>query len=143
MATNKPLANGYNTLHAYLIQPRCAEALEFYKKAFGATERMRMKREDGKIAHAEIQIGDTTVMMADEHPEIGAMSPQHYGGSPVSLHFYAENCHAIYRQAIAAGGKSEREPADQPYGDRMGGIRDPFGYTWWIATQLPQAGVKA
>jgi len=134
MPEAKPTARSYNTLHPYLIIRNCAAALEFYKTAFGVTERMRMNRPDGRIGHAEIQIGDTCVMMADEHPEIGAFSPAHFGGSPVSLHFYADDCDAIFRKAIAAGAKQKREPADQPYGDRMAGVVDPFGYTWWIAT---------
>lgn len=132
--TTKPTTHGYNTLQPYLIVKNCAAALDFYKAAFGVTERMRMTRPDGRIGHAEIQIGDTCVMMADEHPDIGAFSPQHYGGSPVSLHFYADNCDAVFQRAVAAGGKKEREPAVQSYGDRMAGIIDPFGYTWWIAT---------
>lgn len=129
----------YNTLHAYLIIKNCAAALQFYKTAFGATERMRMPHPDGRIGHAEIQIGDTTVMMADENPALKAFSPLHYGGSPVSLHFYVDDvkeCDARYNRAIAAGGKTEREPADQPYGDRMAGVRDPFGYTWYIAAHI-------
>ena len=129
----------YNTLQAYLILKNCAAALDFYQKAFGATERLRMPRPDGKIAHAEIQIGDTTVMMADEHPEIGAFSPEHYGGSPVSLHFYTSNCDDVYRRALAAGAKSVREPADQPYGDRNASVLDPAGYTWWMATAKTQS----
>jgi PhnB protein len=135
-SSTKPAAHAYNTLQPYLIIQNCAAALEFYKTAFGATERMRMPRPDGRIGHAEIQIGESCVMMADEHPEIGAFSPAHYGGSPVSLHFYDENCDAKFHQAIAAGAKVEREPADQPYGDRMAGIIDPFGYKWWIATPI-------
>lgn len=126
----------YNTLQPYLIIRDCEAALEFYKKAFGATERMRAPRGDGRISHAEIQIGDTCVMMADEHPEIDAYSPAHYGGSPVSLHFYDQDCDRRYRQALAAGAKTVREPADQPYGDRMAGVLDLFGYTWWIAAQI-------
>lgn len=129
----------YNTLQPYLIVKNCAAALDFYQKAFGAAERLRMARPDGSIAHAEIQIGDTTVMMADENPEIGAFSPEHYGGSPVSLHFYAGNCDEVYRQALTAGGKSVREPADQPYGDRNAAVLDPAGYTWWIATAKTQS----
>jgi PhnB protein len=126
----------YNSLQPYLIIKNCTAALEFYKKALGATERMRMTREDGTIGHAEIQIGDTCVMMADENPQLEAFSPQHYGGSPVSLHFYVENCDAAFQRAVAAGGKSKREPADQPYGDRNAGIVDPFGYTWWMSTPI-------
>ncbi len=133
MADSKPAVHTYNTLQPYLIIQNCAAALEFYKAAFGATERMRMTHPDGRIGHAEIQIGDTCVMMADEHPEIEAFGPQHYGGSPVSLHFYVEDCDARFRQAISAGAKPEREPTDQPYGDRSAGVLDPFGYKWWIA----------
>lgn len=128
--------NSYNTLQPYLIIKNCAAALDFYKKAFGATERMRMPRPDGRIGHAEIQLGDSTVMMADEHPEIGAFSPEHYGGSPVSLHFYVVNCDGSYQQALAAGAKTVREPIDQPHGDRQAGVLDPFGYKWWISTPL-------
>jgi PhnB protein len=130
--TNQP--PNYNTLQPYLIIRKCAAALDFYKTAFGATERMRMNRPDGSIAHAEIQIGDTSIMMADENPDIGAFSPQHYGGSPVSLHFYDKDCDAMFHRAIAVGAKEHRKPADQDYGDRNAGIVDPFGYTWWIAT---------
>jgi len=136
MPDTKPIACPYNTLHPYLIIRNCAAALDFYKAAFGATERMRTARPDGRIGHAEIQIGDTCVMMADEHPEIGAFSPEHYGGSPVSLHFYVDDCDATFRRAILAGAKQERAPANQPYGDRVGGVLDPFGYKWWIATPV-------
>jgi PhnB protein len=135
MSDARTVPSSYNTLQPYLIIRDCAAAIEFYKTAFGATERMRMARSDGRIGHAEIQFGDTCVMMADEHPEIGALSPQHYGGSPVSLHFYVENCDTTFRRAIAAGAKQERAPADQSYGDRNAGVLDPFGYKWWIATQ--------
>jgi PhnB protein len=141
-STIKSEANSYNTLQPYLIIRDCAAAIEFYKAAFGATERMRMNRPDGRIGHAEIQMGDTCVMMADEHPEIGALSPTHYGGSPVSLHFYVEDCDARFQQAIAAGAKSVREPADQPYGDRNAGILDPFGYKWWIASPISAASTQ-
>ena len=136
MPGTEPVAHAYNTLQPYLIIRNCAAAIEFYKTAFGATERMRMTRPDGRIGHAEIQIGDTCIMMADEHPEIGAFSPDHYGGSPVSMHFYVEDCDARFQQAIAAGAKQVREPADQPYGDRNAGVVDPFGYKWWIAAHI-------
>jgi PhnB protein len=135
--TTKTQPTGYTTLQPYLIIKNCAAALDFYKKVFGATERMRMTRPDGAIAHAEIQIGDSCVMMADEHPEIGAFSPEHYGGSPISLHFYDDDCDAVFHRAIAAGAKQERPPADQPYGERMAGVICPFGYKWWVATVIP------
>jgi PhnB protein len=135
MPDAKPIRS-YNTLQPYLIIKNCGVALDFYKAAFGATERMRATRPDGQIGHAEIQIGDTCLMMADEHPEIGAFSPDHFGGSPVSLHVYVDDCDTTFRRAIAAGAKQDREPADQPYGDRMAGVLDPFGYKWWIATAI-------
>jgi PhnB protein len=118
----------------YLILKDCARALAFYAKAFGATERLCMKRPDGRIGHAEIQLGDSCIMMADEHPEIGALGPEHYGGSPVSFNVYVENCDAAYSRALDSGGKSMREPADQPYGQRTCGVLDPFGYKWWLST---------
>jgi PhnB protein len=136
MSDNFPSRDSYHTLQPYLIHKNCAEALEYYKAAFGATERMRMTQPDGRIAHAEIQIGDSCVMMADEHPAIGAYSPAHYGGSPVSLQFYVEDCDIVFQQAVAAGGKAEREPADQPYGERMAGVIDPSGYKWWMTSPV-------
>jgi PhnB protein len=143
MPETKPEHRGYNSLQPYLIVKNCAAALEFYKKALGATERMRMTRPDGTIGHAEIQIGDTCVMMADENPQIEAFSPEHYGGSPISLHFYVENCDAAFQRAMAAGGKQKREPTDQPYGDRNAGIIDPFGYTWWMSTPIAAAAQQS
>lgn len=138
MSETKTAHREYNTLQPYLMIKNCAAAIEFYKKAFGATERMRAPGLDGRIAHAEIQIGDTCVMLADEAPEMEAFSPEHYGGSPVSLHFYADDCDATFGRAIAAGAREKRAPADQPHGDRMAGITDPFGYGWWIATPIKQ-----
>jgi PhnB protein len=130
----KPIPDGYQTVQPYLILKNCAAAIDFYKKVFAAKERLRMPRTDGRIGHAEIEIGDCCIMMADEHPEIGAYSPEHYGGSPVKMHVYIEDCDAVYKKAIEAGAKSEREPKDQFYGDRIAGIVDPFGYTWYIST---------
>lgn len=132
----KPIPDGYHSIHPYMMFKNCAVAVDFYKQAFGATEKMRMSREGGRIGHAEIVIGDSVIMMADEAEAIEAFSIEHFGGSPVSLLIYTEDCDAMYRQALAAGAKSLREPADQPYGDRMSGVRDPFGYKWWIATHI-------
>ncbi len=112
------------------------DAMAFYQRAFGATERLCMKNEAGRVVHAEIQLGDSCLMLADENAAIQAFSAPHYGGSPVSLMLYVQDCDAVYHQAIACGAVSEREPADQPYGDRMAGVKDPFGYKWWIATNL-------
>jgi PhnB protein len=136
MSNTKSDNKRYNTLQPYLIVRDCAAAIAFYEAAFGATERMRMQRADGRIGHAEIQIGDTCIMIADEHPEIDAFAPGHYGGSSVSLHFFVDDCDARFQQAIAAGAKEVRAPADQPYGDRNAGVLDPFGYQWWIAAHI-------
>jgi PhnB protein len=139
MPNEKSIPDGYHSIQPYLMLNNCAEAIDFYGKAFGATEKFRMPRPDGRIGHAEIQIGDSVLMMADEAPELDAWSIEHFGGSPVSLLIYTEDCDALYRRALEAGAKSLREPADQPYGDRMSGVCDPFGYKWWIAAHLKNA----
>jgi PhnB protein len=136
MSAIKAVPDGYHSVQPYLMLKNCAEALTFYKNAFGAEERFRMPNGDGGIAHAEMQIGDSIVMMADEAPQMEAFSPQHFGGSPVSLLIYTGNCDEVYARALAAGAESVRVPADQPYGDRMSGVKDPFGYKWWIATHI-------
>ena len=130
----KPIPDGYHTVTPYLIVKGAAQAIEFYKKAFGATEMLRMARPDGRIAHAEIKIGDSPVMLADEFPEMEARSPQSFGGTPVSIMLYVEDVDTIFSQAVAAGAKVQRPVADQFYGDRTGGVEDPFGHVWYIAT---------
>jgi PhnB protein len=135
MATRpKPIPEGYHTATPYLIVSDAASAIDFYKKAFGATELTRMTQPDGRIGHAEIKIGDSPIMLADEFPEIGARSPQRFGGSPVSILLYVEDVDALFSQAVAAGGKVLRPVKDQFYGDRSGGVTDPFGHVWYIAT---------
>ena len=136
MSQTKAIPDGYHNLQPYLMFKDCSSAIDFYRQAFGATEKMRMTNPEGRIGHAEIQLGDSVLMMADEAPAISAFSPQHYGGSPASLLLYTENCDAMYAQALAAGAESLREPADQSYGDRMSGVKDPFGYSWWITTHI-------
>jgi PhnB protein len=130
----KPIPEGYHTVTPYLIVKGAARALEFYKKAFNATELFRMDGPGGGIAHAEFQIGNSRIMLSDEFPEMGARSPETVGGSPVGLCLYVENVDALFKQAIAAGGKEERSVQDQFYGDRSGTLRDPFGHQWTIAT---------
>src|SRR3984893_3975175 len=130
----KPIPDGYHTATPYLIVKEAARAIEFYKKAFGATELMRMAQPDGKIGHAEIRIGDSPIMMADEHPEMGARSPQSYGGSPVSILLYGKDVDIMASQAVAAGAKVVKPVKDQFYGDRSGTFADPFGHVWTIAT---------
>ena len=130
----KPIPNGYHSITPYLIVKGGAAAIEFYKKAFGAVEVMRIPGPDGKLGHAEIRIGDSVVMLADEHPEMGARSPQTIGGTPVSILLYVEDVDAVFRQALAAGAKIQRPIEDKFYGDRMGSLDDPFGHVWHIAT---------
>ncbi|MGA2630135.1 MAG: VOC family protein [Terriglobia bacterium] len=132
----KPVPDGYHTVTPHLIVNDGAAALEFYKKAFGAVELFRMTRPDGRIGHAEIKIGDSPVMLADEHPEMGALSPQSVGGSPVSIYLYVADVDAMFNQAVAAGASVVRPLQNQFYGDRTGGVKDPFGYQWYIATHV-------
>jgi PhnB protein len=130
----KPIPEGYHSVTPYLVVQDGAAAIEFYKRAFGATELMRMNGPDGKVGHAEIRIGNSPVMLADEHPAMGARSPRSFGGSPVSLLVYVEDVDAQFSQAIAAGAKEVRPLADQFYGDRSGILEDPFGHVWSLAT---------
>jgi PhnB protein len=130
----KPIPEGYHSVTPYLYAKGAAQAIEFYKKAFLATERMRIAHPDGRVGHAEIQIGDSIIMLADEFPEMDARSPQSLGGSPVSIHLYVDDADTMFNRAVAAGARVKRPLADQFYGDRLGGIEDPFGHTWWIST---------
>ncbi len=130
----KPIPDGYHTVTPYLILNAAGDAIAFYKRALGADEVLRMDDPSGKIHHAEIGIGGSRIMVADEHPEIQALSPKTIGGSPVSIHLYVEDVDAAVERAVAAGAKLIRPVADQFYGDRVGGIEDPFGYRWFIAT---------
>jgi PhnB protein len=130
----KAVPEGYHTATPYLIVDDAARALEFYRKAFGAAERMRFAAPGGKIGHAEITIGDSAIMLADEHPEMGYRGPRAIGGSPVSIHLYVENVDEVFPRALAAGATALRPVADQFYGDRSGTLRDPFGHVWNVAT---------
>jgi PhnB protein len=130
----KPIPDGYHSVTPYLIVKGAARALEFYKKAFNAQELYRMDAPGGRIGHAEIQIGDSRIMLSDEFPEMGARSPETLGGTPIGLCIYVENVDALFKQAVAAGGKEERPVKDQFYGDRSGTLRDPFGHQWTVAT---------
>jgi len=130
----KPVPVGYHTVTPYLMFSGASAAIEFYKKALGASEVMRLDDPNGRIHHAEIKIGDSCIMLADEHPELQARSPKTIGGSPVSLHVYVEDVDAAVDRAVKAGAKLVRPVADQFYGDRSGGVEDPFGYRWFIAT---------
>jgi PhnB protein len=128
------IPTGYAGVTPYLIIREAARALEFYKKAFGATELMRFPAPGGKIGHAEIKIGDGVVMLADESPEMGHKSPQTLGGTAITLMFYVPDVDAQFAKAVAAGGTVKQALKDQFYGDRSGTITDPFGHIWTIAT---------
>jgi PhnB protein len=131
----KPIPDGYHTATPYLVVNGAARAIDFYKQAFGATELFRMADPtSGKVGHAEIKIGDSPIMLADEFPEMGARSPQSLGGSPVGILLYVPDVDAVAGQAVAAGAKVVRPVQDQFYGDRSGTFEDPFGHKWTIAT---------
>lgn len=132
----KPIPEGYHSVTPYLICAGAAKAIEFYKQAFGATELVRMAGPDGKVGHAEVQIGDSIVMLADEHPQMGAVGPLTIGGTPVGLCVYVADVDAVFQRAIAAGAKEERPLQNQFYGDRSGTLIDPFGHKWTIATHI-------
>jgi PhnB protein len=132
----KYIAEGFTAVTPYLIVDDAAAALDYYKRVMGAVETVRMPRPDGKIAHAEFTVDGAAVMIADEAPAMNAYSPRHYKGSPVTLMVYVPDVDATYKAAVSAGGRSEREPADQFYGDRTAGVIDPFGHKWYFATHV-------
>jgi PhnB protein len=134
--TVRPIPDGYHSITPYLILDNATAALDFYKRAFGAIETVRMPAPGGKIGHAEILIGDSVVMFADESPQMGAKSAKTIGGSPVSLMIYVENVDEQFPKALAAGGKELRPLKNQFYGDRSATLEDPFGITWTIATHV-------
>lgn len=127
---------GYHTATPYLIIKGAAAAIEFYKTVFGATEITRMAAPDGSVMHAEIKIGDSVIMLCDEHPAMGAYSPQSIGGSPVGLCLYVPDVDARFAIAVASGASIKRPVQDHFYGDRSGTIIDPYGHVWTIATHI-------
>lgn len=130
----QPIPEGYHSVTPYLICRGAAQAIDFYKKAFGAVELFRMGSPDGRVGHAEIKLGDSIIMLADEHPEMGYRGPQALGGTPVSMLLYVKDVDTQFNQAVAAGGKVQRPLKDQFYGDRSGTLADPFGHVWTLAT---------
>ena len=126
---------GYHTVTPHLVAQDAAAALAFYVRAFGAVERYRLVEPSGKIGHAELSIGDAVVMVCDEYPDFGAVSPAAYGGSPVKLLVYVEDCDAVVARAVEAGATLLRPVKDQFHGDRSGMVVDPAGFTWTIATR--------
>jgi PhnB protein len=130
----KPIPDGHRTVTPYLAIKNAAKALDFYKRAFGAVESYKLTMPDGRVGHAEIRLGDSLIMLADEFPEYGGKAPDTLGGSPVSLHLYVEDVDAFVKKAVAAGAKESKPVVDQFYGDRSGQLEDPFGHLWWVAT---------
>ena len=133
--TTKPIPDGYHTITPYLMIDGATKAIDFYKRAFNAAELYIMDAPGGRVGHAEIQIGDSRIMMADSCGEESSFrSPQALGGSPIGLHLYVKDVDALFNQAVAAGAKIIKPVQDQFYGDRTGALEDPFGHTWFLAT---------
>ncbi|HZR27746.1 MAG TPA: VOC family protein [Terriglobales bacterium] len=138
MSKVSPVPKGYNSITPYLIIKGAAQAIDYYKKVFGATEVFRMDQPDGKVGHAELQIGDSRIMLADENPKMGQgyTSAASIGSSPVSLYLYIPDVDRVVERAVAEGAKTIKPVQDQFYGDRSGFIQDPFGHFWGIATHV-------
>jgi PhnB protein len=136
MATVKPIPDGAQAVTPYIIVRGAARALEFYREAFGAQEIFRLTEPGGRIGHAELRVGTSTVMLADESPGFGALAPTSIGGSPVRLHLRVANADAIMQRAVAAGATELRPVKDEFYGERSGMLADPFGHQWFISTPI-------
>jgi PhnB protein len=136
------IPKGYNSVTPYLVVKGAAKAIEYYKNVFGATEVMRMAGPDGRVGHAELQIGDSRIMLADENPSMGNRSAESIGGSPVSLYVYLPDCDKVVAKAAAEGAKILKPVQDQFYGDRSGFIQDPFGHLWGVATHKEDVTAK-
>ena len=128
------IPEGLRTVTPYLAIKNAVEALDFYKKAFGATEEFRLLMPDGRLGHGQIRLGDSTIMLCDEFPEHAGTSPETLGGSPVNIHLYVEDVDAFFKKAVAAGATERKPVMDQFYGDRSGQLEDPYGHLWWVAT---------
>jgi PhnB protein len=132
----EPIPEGYHTVTPYLTVDDAAGAIEYYKKAFGATERLRMDTPDGKVGHAELEIGDSLLMLSDPSPEATTRPPSELGGTSAGIFLYVDDVDAVVKKALRAGATVTMEVADQFWGDRFGSIRDPFGHEWSIATHI-------
>lgn len=136
MPNVKPIPDGYPQVSPYLCVDGAEEAIEFYSTVFDAKERMRLPAPEGKIGHAELQLGDSVIMLADEAPELGIRSPKSVGGSPVIISVYVEDVEGVFDRAVQGGAKAIRPLEDQFYGDRSGQFEDPFGHRWSVATHV-------
>jgi PhnB protein len=131
-----PLPDGYPRVTPYLVVDGASAAIDFYREVLGAIERMRMPAPDDKVGHAELEIGDSLIMLADEYPDMDALGPKTVGGTPVTLHVYVEDADAVFDRAVEAGAKALRPVEDKFYGDRSGEFEDPFGHRWSVATHV-------
>jgi PhnB protein len=136
MATVQPIPDGYPQITPYLCVDGASAAIEFYSEVFGATERMRIDDPDGRIGHAELQLGDSVLMLADEYPDLGIRGPKTIGGTPVTLSVYVEDVDSVVDRAVKAGAKMLRPVEEKFYGDRAGQFEDPFGHRWSVATHV-------
>jgi PhnB protein len=136
MADAKPIPDGYPQVTPYLAIDGADEAIDFYMKVFGASERMRMPAPDGKIGHAELEIGDALIMLADEFPDMGHPGPKTVGGTPVTINIYVEHVDDVFERALEEGATELRPVENQFYGDRSGQFEDPFGHRWIVATHV-------
>ncbi len=136
MSSVKPIPDDDPRITPYLHVDRAAEAIDYYREVFGAEERMRMARPDGRVGHAELSIGDSVVMVSDEHPEMGVLSPKAVGGTPVTLSIYVEDVDETFARALGSGAIELRAVQDQFYGDRSGQLEDPFGHRWSVHTHI-------
>jgi len=142
MSTTKPVEEGFHTITPYLVIGGAAEAIEFYKKAFGAEEVMRLPMPDGKLGHAMIRIGDSNVMLSDESPEWGTLGPLTLKGTPVKLHISVPDVDQAFQRAVDAGAIVKMPVADMFWGDRYGVVEDPFGHSWSLATHVRDVSVE-
>lgn len=136
MANVKPIPDGYRSVTPYRIVAGAAAAIDFYQQAFGAQLRLRLDGPEGKVGHAELHIGDSVIMLADEAPQMGAKGPAAFGGTPVGLHLYVADVDAVVAKAVAAGAKITQPVEDKFYGDRLGSVEDPFGHRWYVSTHI-------
>jgi len=132
----KPVPEAYHAITPYLSLRNASRAIEFYKKAFGATELMRFALPNGHVGHAELKIGDSIIMLADEHPEMGTRSPETVGGTPTALMLYVDNVDKVVDRAVTEGARIDRPVEDKFYGDRLGTLTDPFGHVWHVSTHV-------
>jgi PhnB protein len=141
MSQKQPTSTAPHSVTPYLTIRNAANAIEFYRKVFDATETMRLAEPSGRIGHAEITIGGSPIMISDEYPEMDVRSPEAIGGSPVGIHLYVADVDAVFARAVAAGAKPVRKPEDQFYGDRAATLIDPFGHRWFLATRKEEVSL--